>query len=44
MNSTLRVLAALVLGVLAGCAQLGIPTPSGVTTVDPPLYESSLSN
>jgi hypothetical protein len=45
MNATVRVLVALaLLEVLAGCAQLGIPAPTGMTTVDPPMYESSLSD
>ena len=45
MNSTVRVLAAIaLLGFLSGCAQFGIPAPSGFATVDPPVYESSLSD
>jgi hypothetical protein len=45
MKSTLR-LAAIValLGFLGGCAQLGIPAPSGVSTPDTGMYESSLSD
>jgi hypothetical protein len=31
------------LGFLSGCAQLGIPGPTGMTTPDMPVYETSLS-
>lgn len=42
MNAAMKVLAAVaLLGAVVGCAQLGIPAPSGVTTVDPPIYEPS---
>jgi hypothetical protein len=42
MNAAIKVFAAIaLLGALMGCAQLGIPAPSGVTTVDPPIYEPS---
>ncbi len=46
MNSSLiRALAAIALfQVLAGCAQLGIPTPAGFSTPDTPIYEQSLSD
>jgi hypothetical protein len=36
----MRLLAALVLlGVLGGCAQLGIPAPGGITTPDTEIYD-----
>jgi hypothetical protein len=42
MNAAMKVLASVaLLGVVVGCAQLGIPAPSDVTTVDPPIYEPS---
>jgi hypothetical protein len=36
--------AAALLAFAAGCAQLGIPTPSGFSQTDPEIYESSLSD
>lgn len=44
MKSTFRLVAAVaLLGFLSGCAQLGIPTPAGMSTPDTPIYESSPS-
>jgi len=40
MNASMKVLAALaLLSALAGCAQLGMPGASGVSTTDPLSYE-----
>ena len=45
MKSTLRLVAVVaLLGFLGGCAQLGIPAPSGISTPDTDTYESSLSD
>lgn len=45
MKSTIRAVAALaLLGILAGCAQLGIPTPSGIETMDTPTHDAEPSD